>query len=219
MVIDLIKRKDTVIFKQLAENSKKHEATTSFHIKSKIFSELINLNDADYFSKFLKLSLGRIYFCDEHVNQIIKLENPHMFDVFLDIFKQKKELIKTFQQQLLLKQNNNEMISCYLKHYSFDNSCLFEIFEQHNLSLLREIVQTERDWEENIQETFVKNCTLEELQVYLSKFFLCERAQIALIKRDDKSLIKLYESARGFSDHAIIYYSCLKHFKEDFKIA
>ena len=212
MIDELIQRKNLDIFQKLAIISK--DRWCPFVISHRQIQKLIALNDTDYFTNFCKISLDK-GFSSSEAREIIELQNARMLDTFFNILEKKKSEIFIHDLQLMLiKQNNNEMIDCFLRHYRFDAGCIAKIIVQHNFSLLKKILQRPAIWEDSLQCVFAQNCTSEELAEYIKKNDLKEDAQIKLIRRNDKDLIKQYEINKGFCERAIVFYTSLQSFRQ-----
>ncbi len=159
--------------------------------------------------------LRRPNICESTITEIIRQQQTDMLRL---LFKHENKprfqhAVFTYsQQKLLLQQNNTELLECYAQHRKFDFTVLNELIEQENIPVLDIILKRQR-FSDDAQEFLIKFGSKKMIAWYLQQYPVSAKAQIELIKRDYKDLLKLHYLKHGVADEALHYLLCLNNFK------
>lgn len=172
---------------------------------------LVNRGDNRLFEYFL---LRRSNILSETITEIIKQQKTDMLRL---IFKHAKSSSKPptltrAQEEMLIETNNLEMIKCYAHYRTFGLSALKKLIERKNIPVL-EIIQNQHPLPDDGQKILARYGSKNLIACYLQTHSMNAEAQIELIKRDYKDLLKLHYLKHGIADKAMLYHLSLKSFK------
>lgn len=205
--IAVIKSKNLPLLQRLSVESSTRFAPFRFCLSAQL--ALVELNDAVYFRSVYNLfpALGTSV-----VQRLIELQNIAMFDAYLFA---NKTTIHSFRelQELLLTQNNPEMIDCYLQYeWRFFDDILYSLIKQENYELLGKLMEKRR-FSEKVEVFLAQNGSEKMLEQYIQLWEMCPSAQIELINRNSRELLKLHFLKHRLSERALTYQLALAHFQ------
>lgn len=170
---------------------------------------LIEMNDATYFEK-ISVLFPKID--NQVISTCIELQNVQIFEKLLCFLEQNKQQFDTQQQKRLLLQQNKEMIGCYLKHRKFSESLETKIIEQNDLTTFSTLIERHK-LSTGAEVTLAKSCNKKMLALYVQNWPLVPEAQIELIKKDYKDILKLHFLRHSISEQALLYLLGLTNLK------
>lgn len=211
MQIELIKSHNIALFQNIAASCSGY--IRHFELKNAAIVALIKLDDAVYFSETAKCDIFPKSFERDTVTALIEQQNADIFEAYLQMIETQRTEFWNLHQKMLYTQNNEAMIDCFLKHQTFDANIVCEIIEQENTALFGKLIE-KRKLADTVECFLAESGSKKMIAQYLRQWPLHPKAQIELVKRDCKDLLKLHYLKHSISDQALLYVLGLNNFKQ-----
>ncbi len=174
---------------------------------------LIGLNDAAYFCEALNYGLFPQKFSKQAITAVIETQNPKLFNHYLQYVRKNDVEFWNLHQKMLYEQGNNAMIDCFLKYMKFDANIQCDIIATENTALFAKLIKKTM-LTDSIERFLAKSGSKKMLAQYIQQWPLRPEAQIALVKREFKDILKLHFLKHSISEQALLYVLGLSYFKE-----
>lgn len=208
MEVQIILSKDITLLKHIARATAGFLNHLCFSVEAQI--ALVRLDDPAYFREFYKIFPE---WREEIITEIIKQKNVKMFEALSISVFAKPVFLSASQQKMLFEQNTPAMIDLYINRWgTFDNDTLCDIIAKEDYALAA--ILTEKLKLPNSVEVFLASKGSKKMIAqYLKQWPLCPLAQIELVKREYKDLLKLHFLKHSISEQALLYQLSLNSFK------
>ncbi|MCM1324438.1 MAG: hypothetical protein NC218_09945 [Acetobacter sp.] len=208
MELKLVESKSTPLWLHI--NQTANSLLHPFSLNRPAQLALVKLNDVAYFAQVYKVYPK---LCAEAISEIIRLENVQIFEQLFVLSKQENVNISYSHELMLIDQNNIEMLDCFLRHKKqFSENSLHLIIERENTKLMDKLIQ-KRKFTESVEKFLAQKGSKKMIAQYIKEWPLCPAAQIELVKRDYKDLLKLHFLRHSVSEQTLLYLVNLTQFK------
>ncbi len=169
---------------------------------------LVNLNDRLLLGKILDYG---IHLCDDAVSALVRLENASML-IFISGDSQYS--LKIEDREYILNTGKGELIDCMFTHWGLSLSLFEKLVKDDRADVLQRFFSSAISFASSYQLKLIELNSKKYLAMYISHYSLCTDAQIELVKRGWKDILKLQFQKYGVDEKTLAYQANLNSFKK-----